>query len=386
MKIFKGAAFLGFVVTAIFAVKLLFSMIPDEIYLNAGEEASYDFGVPVTVSEKESNVETFAGMQMSYTVSCSLFGVVPLKEISVNVVGTETLYACGEPVGIYARSDGILVVSVGRDTPSYNLLKTGDYIVSIDGVYVGEKEIFKTLVNECGKDKVTIGLKRGGEYIEVSVAPQMSDDGSYILGVWVRDDLAGVGTMTYYREDGSFGALGHPISDSDTGGLFELSEGSLYTTDIIGISRGERGNPGELSGIIDYAAENYLGEITDNTASGIHGVLTEEAVNMMEAESYPVGYKQDIHTGSAYILSAASGARKLYEIEIEGIDYNSKEINKGIIFTVTDEELINLTGGVVRGMSGSALIQDGRIIGAVTHVLVNDSTKGYGIFIERMLD
>jgi stage IV sporulation protein B len=378
---------------AVLAVKLFYKAIPDEMYVLSSQDISYDFGVPVTVVLKDDDMETFSmenvsteKLSVSYDVTCLLLGLIPVKDIAVNVVSEEYVYASGEPVGIYAKSDGILVVAAGKDTAAEHLIKSGDYIVSLNGESVYEKEELSAKIDEYGADREIVGLMRNGEYIEVSVQPDMSDEGTYILGVWVRDDLAGVGTLTYYTEDGSFGALGHAISDGDTGSLFELSAGSLYTTNIIGIQRGEKGSPGELSGVIDYAEEHYLGEITDNTARGIHGTLSGAAAESFSDDIYKIAYKQDIETGSATIISSVSGEQKSYDICIDSVDYNSREENKGILFSVTDPELLELTGGIVQGMSGSPIIQNGCIIGAVTHVLVQDAAKGYGIFIEKMME
>jgi stage IV sporulation protein B len=398
----RQVTFLGFLLVGVLAVRLLGKAIPDQIYIPYGETASYDFGVPVTVTMKDEEREVFTSLatevptaeQTVYTVTCRLFGIFPVKDVEVMVVGKEYVYASGEPVGIYAKSFGILVVGTGNVTdidgtecrPADKLVKGGDYIVSVNGETVTDKEELIEKINAYGSQREILGIQRAGEYIEVSIQPAENDMGNYLLGIWVRDDLAGVGTLTYYREDGTFGALGHAISDGDTGELFEIAEGYLYTADIVGIHKGERGTPGELAGVIDYREESFLGSITDNTVLGIHGVLEETAAEELLAEEYEVAYKQDVRTGAAFILSSVSGEMKSYEIRIEDLDYNSSEQNKGILFRVTDPELLELTGGIVQGMSGSPIIQGGRLIGAVTHVFVSDSSMGYGIFIEKMLD
>ena len=162
-----------------------------------------------------------------------------------------------------------------------------------------------------------------------------------------------------------------------------MSEGWVYLADIIGIKKGEKGKPGEISGMIDYSSDCCLGTITENTQLGIRGEITNQAKTA--GESYEVCYKQDIRLGTAYIISQVSGERELYEISIESLDYSGEVENKGILFRVTDPKLLELTGGIVQGMSGSPIIQDGKIIGAVTHVFVSDASMGYGIFIEKML-
>ncbi|MCI8390769.1 MAG: SpoIVB peptidase [Roseburia sp.] len=389
---------LGFCLVAVFAGKTFYQAIPDEMYVVFGEEVRYDFHVPVSVVLKDDSTEVFEnltkpveGTNPSYTVSCRLFGIFPVKDVKVMLVGRGKVLASGMPIGIYVKTDGILVLgttdvedSGGREChPAQNLVKSGDYIVSVNGEPVYEKEELIEKIDAYGEDREILGLRRNGEYIEVSITPVLGAEGRHLLGIWVRDDLAGVGTLTYYRDDGSFGALGHAVSDGDTGTQMTMSEGWVYLADIIGIKKGEKGRPGELSGMIDYSRECCLGTITENTQLGIRGELAESAKT--SGESYEVCYKQDIRLGTAYIISQVSGERERYEISIESLDYSGEVENKGILFRVTDPKLLELTGGIVQGMSGSPIIQDGKIIGAVTHVFVSDASMGYGIFIEKML-
>lgn len=390
---------LGFGLVAVFAVKTFYQAIPDEMYVTYGDEIHYDFHVPVSVVLKDDSAEVFENLtkplegaeQPSYTVSCRLFGIFPVKDVEVMLVDRGQVWASGMPIGIYVRTDGILVLGTadvedagGRERhPAQNLVKSGDYIVSVNGEPVYGKDELIQKIDAYGDDREILGLRRNGEYIEVSLTPVMGTEGKHLLGIWVRDDLAGVGTLTYYRDDGSFGALGHAVSDGDTGTQMTMSEGWVYQADIIGIKKGEKGKPGEISGLIDYSSDCCLGTITENTQLGIRGELTGRAG--ATGEAYEVCYKQDIHTGTAYIISQVSGERKLYEISIESLDYSGEVENKGILFRVTDPGLLELTGGIVQGMSGSPIIQDGKIIGAVTHVFVSDASMGYGIFIEKML-
>lgn len=389
---------MGFFLVAAFAVKTFYQAIPNEMYIEAGKEVSYDFDVPVSVVLKEDSEEVFDNVSESvfhekkaYTVTCKLFGILPVKDVEVMLVDKQSVCASGEPIGIYVHTEGILVLGTasvedasGKEChPAQNLVKSGDYIVSVNGEPVYEKEELIEKIDEYGEDREILGVRRDGEYIEVSMTPVESKQGRHLLGIWVRDDLAGVGTLTYYEQDGSFGALGHAVSDGDTGTQMSLAEGWIYQADIVGIKKGENGNPGELSGIIDYNKNRCLGTITENTELGIRGKLQ----TLLETtQVYEVGYKQDIRPGTAYIISSVSGESKSYEITIESLDYSGKEENKGILFRVTDPELLELTGGIVQGMSGSPIIQDGKIIGAVTHVFVSDPAKGYGIFIENMLE
>ena len=198
--------------------------------------------------------------------------------------------------------------------------------------------------------------------------------------------IQGIGTMTYLEPNGSFGALGHGISDSDTGHLMESHEGSLYETEILGIEKGSVGNPGIMAGVIYYGPGCLLGEIHANTETGIFGNANEALRSRTLSSAIPVGYCQDIGKGPALLRSNVSGQIRDYEIEIQKIELNPLQKNKSMVIHITDPELLKLTGGIVQGMSGSPIIQNGKLIGAVTHVFVQDSTKGYGIFIETMLE
>ena len=207
------------------------------------------------------------------------------------------------------------------------------------------------------------------------------------MGIWVRDNAQGIGTLTFVDENGNFGALGHGINDVDTSTLMELEEGLLYKTNIIAIKKGTKGTPGELTGMISYSDKNVIGTIENNTNAGIFGKCNTMKMPLLEeAEYLPVGLKQEIHLGEAQIISTVEDTREYYDVEITEVRLDHDNVNRGIVLKITDPRLLALTGGIVQGMSGSPIIQDGKVIGAVTHVLVQDSTKGYGIFIENMLE
>ena len=270
--------------------------------------------------------------------------------------------------------------------PAENILKAGDYILSVNGEKVAEKEDLQRLVQQNGAEKEILTINRNGESIEVGVTPVQNKNGTYMLGAWVRDDLAGIGTLTYYKEDGTYGALGHAVSDGDVGGRIQMREGYVYNAQIIGVKKGQKGNPGELSGMIRYQSADCLGTIEENTDIGIYGKLDGNIAALPRGDYYNICYKQDIKQGPATIICGFTGEKKEYAIEIESLDYSGREANKGILFRVTDEQLLDMTGGIVQGMSGSPILQDGKIIGAVTHVFVSDSSMGYGIFIENMVE
>lgn len=392
---------IGYLIVILFAVQTFHEAIPEKIYVKAGEAVEYNFDVPVTVVLKDDATEVFENSTGSslaehpaYTVTCKLFGVFPVKDVEVMLVEGDSVFASGMQVGIYTKMDGVLVIGIGEvpitggseAKPAENLVKKGDYIVSLNGIEIDEKEELASLIDEYGAEQENLGIMRNGEYIEVLTEPVKSAEDTYMLGIWVRDDLAGIGTLTYYTKDGNFGALGHPVSDGDTGEVIDMEEGDLYETTIIGIQKGESGSPGELSGIINYSKGHRIGTIEENTGIGIYGVLDGNLDTMPVVNSYEAAYKQEIQLGKATILSGFTGTVESYEIEIKSLDYSGREANKGILFEVTDPELLELTGGIVQGMSGSPILQNGKIIGAVTHVLVSDPTSGYGIFIENMLE
>ena len=316
------------------------------------------------------------------------------KEVSAGTGSENLLMPGGMPIGIYMETDGVMVLgtdeiksSDGSSTsPAKHLVKDGDYIVGIDEEEVENKQELIEVMQNMSKKTVILHLRRKMEYIDVKIHPAKDEEGKYKLGIWVRDNVQGLGTITFLNANSEFGALGHGIHDVDTSELLEISEGTLYETSIQNIKKGQNGSPGGMEGIIVYNHYNVLGSITSNTETGIYGKIDRVDKVFKKQEAYPAGSKEEIKTGKAYIRCAVSGEVKDYEIQITKIDLHPGEVNKGIEIRVTDEELLRITGGIVQGMSGSPILQDGKIVGAVTHVFVQDSTKGYGIFIENMLE
>ena len=312
---------------------------------------------------------------------------------SGKVTDEKMVIPCGLPVGIYVKTDGLLVLDTQILTcsdglnyePAKNIVREGDYILSVNGEELESKEELQDLVEQSNGEKMEIELKRGDKETSVVVTPVMTTDGSYKLGIWLRDDTQGLGTITYI--DGNrFGALGHGINDYDTGTQMEIEEGSLYQARILSVKKGESGSPGELVGHVEYGAEEYIGEIEFNSEEGIYGTIECAVKTLTDNELMPVADKKEVKKGKAYVRFVMDGESRDYEVKILKVDGSGRDKNQGILFEVLDEELIEKTGGVVQGMSGSPIIQDGKLVGAVTHVLVNDPTRGYGIFIENMLD
>ena len=217
------------------------------------------------------------------------------------------------------------------------------------------------------------------------MTPVETEDGSYKLGIWVRDNIQGIGTLTYVEPNGTFGALGHGISDADTGERLEISDGDLYRADILSIRKGTAGTPGELRGVINYREENRIGTICGNSQYGIRGQM-EPGKYTESMKKIPTGLKQEIQTGKAEIRCDIGDGIREYQCEILEIDSNARDTNKCFVLRITDDDLLSRTGGIVQGMSGSPVLQNGKLIGAITHVFVNDPTKGYGIFIENMME
>lgn len=390
--------------------------VPDKLNLVVNEEEVFHFSLPPGITFESASEEVILknssdipdGMiridrpdsvsmcgknEGSYLVGMKFLGLILMKEIQVDVVDSSCAIPCGTPVGIYLSSKGVMVIGTGQVTnktgnvvePAYGLLKSGDYIQTINGETLEDKDALVDAVNASRGKAMILGIRRDGREIDVNMTPVLADDGHYKLGAWVRDDTQGIGTMTYVDMNGCFGALGHGISDSDTGALVDIDGGELYETQILGIEKGQTGKPGVMSGVIYYGKGTKLGDVTENTTEGIYGTVNRHFLDSLQADAIPIGFRQDIQRGRAYIRSKVSGEVKDYEIEIQKVDYGSVQKNKGLVLKVVDEDLLNLTGGIVQGMSGSPIIQDGKLIGAVTHVFINDPTRGYGIFMENML-
>lgn len=328
-----------------------------------------------------------------YTAVCHLFGMIPVKTMNLQVITRQELIPGGIPVGIYVQTDGIFVIGTGQietadgmvESPGKNILKTGDYIVSFQGESITRKQQLIDQLKDFKEQELVLGIRRNQELIEVVIEPVYMEDGAH-LGVWVRDDTQGVGTLTYLTADGKFAALGHGISDTDSELLMEVSEGKLYDCEIFSITKGEKGKTGKLSGKIVYNRKNLYGDVEGNLNGGIYGSANSHLLSAVQNRALPIALKQEIKEGKALILSSVGGTVEEYEVEITRIFRGEKDINKGMEILVNDERLLALTGGIVQGMSGSPILQDGKFIGAITHVFVNDPQKGYGIFIEDMLE
>ncbi|MBR4057756.1 MAG: SpoIVB peptidase [Oscillospiraceae bacterium] len=293
-----------------------------------------------------------------------------------------SLVPVGRTVGIQLQMPGAMVVGLSTaDCPSPAQaagIRTGDLIVAIQGKSVSSASAFLEQAAKIDGTPVCITVERSGSRLDFTVTPSRTESG-WVLGLWLRDSITGIGTLTYYDpETGFYGALGHPINDVDTGVRLPVGSGKLMDAEITGVRPGQVGRPGELSGSFDF--DHSCGSILINSDCGIFGYLD----GIDPADALPVATASEIHPGKASILSNVEGcAVAEYEIEIEQVQPGGAH---PLSFRVTDQKLLSITGGIVQGMSGSPILQDGKLVGAVTHVLINDPTRGYGIFIENMLD
>ncbi len=392
--------------------------VPSTIKIKAGVDQELDFKVPASGEIYKEAVETSgmanAGDQTSgslyidlgrsvtikadqvdqYKIHLKLFGIIPLKEVDVEVISDIQLKPAGIPIGIYVKTEGVLVVGIGefegedgqKVSPGKYIFQVGDYILEINDEKITEKKQLIERISHSEGQEMVFKVRRGDMAIDLKARPEMNQNGEYKMGIWVRDNAQGVGTMTYIDENGCFGALGHGINDVDTSTLMTLASGNLYQTQIIGITKGTTGSPGELTGFIEYDDSNIMGEITANTSRGIFGVCMPETADNVKYDYLPLGLKQEIKKGPAKIICSLGEGTKTYDVQITDINLENDNINRGIVLEITDPELLMATGGIVQGMSGSPIIQNGKLIGAVTHVLVQDPARGYGIFIENMLE
>lgn len=404
-KIFFLIGVILFFTILYFVIEYIF--IPKNIYMTTGESYVMNMSAPfngevesnevlsinnekvknnIEVDLKENNVisseaDTTADMKVK-------FMGLPIKNVQLCFMPEKRVEVVGKTVGICVDTKGVLVLGVGQVkgtdgkayTPCKNIIKSGDIITAINNQKVESKEELSELVNSS--NDLNISVIRDDKNISLNVRPVKSiDDNTLKLGLWVRDSTQGIGTITYYdRENNSFGALGHPINDVDTGELMEIDGGEILEAKVEKAQKGKAGTPGSLVGDIYF--DKTIGYVESNEKNGIFGHMCSD----LEGIEMPVGYKNDVKIGNASIYVNTNGKFvEKYSIHIDSINKYNTSDTKNFVLTITDKRLLNLTGGIVQGMSGCPIVQDGKLIGAVTHVFVNDPTRGYGIFIENML-
>ena len=390
-KIFKGISLflLAFIIFTVTVGGVYSLTIPRVIELSADEELpSYALLTPCGSDiSYQSDRRT-----LTSSVDYRLYGVIPTKSVVVSRPKELKLYPGGMPFGVKFITDGVLVVGFcdvdgegGKTNPAIKAgLKMNDVILRINNTeIVGACELTAAVEN-CGGKPLSITYRRGGVESTTTLTPAYSkSESKYKTGIYVRDSGAGIGTVTFINPDNySFAGLGHGICDASTGDLLPIQRGSVVNVTISGVVKGLSGSPGEVKG---YFSSGKVGTLLGNTECGVYGVFAGKPAGIHK-EPIPVGNKDELKAGKAYIYCTLdSGAAQQYEIEISNINTESNG-NKCFTIKVTDPALIEKSGGIIQGMSGSPIIQNGKLVGAVTHVMVNDPTVGYGIFIDNMLN
>ncbi len=368
------------IVLPILLLLTAYRLIPENMTVMQGQSMDFEWG---TIADADTDLVGKAAYQ------AKLFNFIPVKKVNVSVVPRRYVIPSGEAIGVKIYADGVLVVGIsdvadkqGRIfAPAKDAgIEVGDRIIEVNGNKVNDTDDFVEILND-EKGKVRITLIRGDDVRDVKLSAVYAPDSrSYKVGLWVRDSTAGIGTLTFYDpKTFSFSALGHGICDSDTGSLMTVRQGSINACNIRSVIKGEKGVAGELLG--DFAGKK-LGEIEINSLCGIRG----KAEKIPDRAFAPVASRFEVQEGNATILCDIDGnGPQEYEIEITKVSKAATDAGKNLVIRVTDPDLIEKTGGIVQGMSGSPVLQNGKIVGAVTHVFVNDPTRGYGIFIENML-
>lgn len=407
------------IITFISPFAASFLYIPEEIKLVAGREHEFKFNVPLKaniVLDKQgvlkvnskpidkNNIDISLQEPFSIQsdergtldVKLKLLGVLPLKTVKVDVISPLEVVPCGMTVGVNVVTDGIMVLGTGNVNgvdgkvyePSKGILESGDLILEVNGKPLENKEQLIECIENSNEEKLKMKVKREDEIIETSIQPVKSkEDKRFKIGAWVRDQTQGIGTITYYNpHTNSFGALGHGITDIDTKKLMPIKNGKIMKAEITSIKKGQKGIPGELTGAIYDTEESKIGSVKLNTSQGIFGKIDTNKMDLLPKDTVPIGLQHEIHEGKAVIRSNISGNKiEEFDVYIQKISKFNQDVSKGMIVKITDPRLLEKTNGIVQGMSGSPILQDGKLIGAITHVFVQDPTKGYGIFIESML-
>lgn len=371
--------------------------LPDTFYIEPGGTLTLA-AMPFLQAGEPSRGSTAAVSGSSETGSANqtlrLFGMLPVKTVRTVASATRTVTVSGGPFGVKMFADGALVVAfsdqltaLGTENPAKEAgLRLGDVIVSAAGQAIHGNEELSMAITSAEGDPIEVVFSRDGVQHTCTLTPVRDrDSGVWRAGVWVRDSSAGIGTLTFVdTEYGTFAGLGHAVSDSDTGADFPLLSGEIVPVTIIGVQKGAAGAPGELQG--EFSGAAALGTVSANDATGVYGTLQNPAA-AVTGQVMPVAEIQQVAPGPAQILTTIDGtAPQWYDVTIERVNMTAGDPNRNLLIRVTDDRLLSVTGGIVQGMSGSPVVQNGTLVGAVTHVLVNDPTRGYGIFAATMLE
>ena len=379
------------VITApIFILVLLECMtvgsMPDKIYVNKSIDVASSNLITTSRFNKVKLVKD--------KISVNLLGVLPVKQVAVQQVEGLEVYPGGTSIGVKISNKGAMVVGYSDVETSDGMMESpgklagiqlGDIIEEVNGKKVNSCSDLISTIKSCRNADIQLKLLRDNDEI-IKKMQILKEGNEYKIGLWVRDSTAGIGTLTFYDKDSKvFGALGHPITDGDTNTSFNINSGKLLRSSVLSIKKGERGNPGELKGL--FVNENdTIGTIEKNLDSGIYGEAKASLINDNFSKPMPVGFRNEIKEGHAQIITTINDeGPKAYDIEIIKLLQQDKPGSKSMVIKITDQQLLEKTGGIVQGMSGSPIIQNGKIVGAVTHVLINKPDVGYGIYIEWML-
>ncbi len=402
MKKFLKMLLLVFFLLVIYIYTLVISNIPNKLVIFEGESINMRTLIGMNIKSKESTIETAStnGNKISNqvgktTLEVSFLNTLKLKDVDVNVLPRTTVIPVGNIAGVKLYTSGVLVVGMseieGNDSKKYKPyentgIKEGDTIIKIDDKQISTTEDLIKTVNMSNGQDIKVKFIHQEETKECSMTPVKTNKSEYKLGLWVRDSAAGVGTVTFYEPTSkTFGALGHGITDIDTNELINISSGEFITTRILNITKGEVGEPGRIQGTVEN--QQNIGTISKNSRFGIYGKVNNLAsLNIDKSKELEVALRDEIKTGKATILcSLDNQTPKEYEIEIQKIYKENNYDNKSMQIKVTEQRLIDKTGGIIQGMSGAPILQNGKFIGAVTHVLVNNPKEGYAVFGDIML-
>ena len=380
-------------VTVLVGVSYMNTVLPEEFNVISGAQLKLEGAIPIKavyLGESLSETKVSKSTPKNYSVNLKAFGFIPIKQASVKVVSKNEVRVLGSPFGIKIYTDGVMVVGLdsvttenGKISPGLKAgLKEGDLIISINGEKVFSNEDVARIIEASDGKELTLNIISNEKSKTVKITPALCyQSGKYKTGIWVRDSSAGIGTLTFYSPtSGTVCGLGHGICDVDTGKLLTMNSGELVKAEILDVNKGNSGDPGELIG--RFKDESFS-TLKINNETGVYGScdLSYDDKNLTE-----LALKQEVKVGEAQILTTVNGETpKYYKCEIEKIAHNNS-ITKNMVVKITDDELISKTGGIVQGMSGSPILQNGKLVGAVTHVLVDDPTKGYAIFAENMLE
>lgn len=393
---------LVFFLLIIYSYTLVITNLPDELVVFEGETIFMKTLLGLNIKLNDETIETSSNSSQSLTkqagkstLEVSLFDSINIKNVNVDVLPKTTVIPVGNIAGVKLYTNGVLVVGMseieGYDNKKYKPyenkgIKEGDTIVKIDEKLINSTEdLIETVNNSQGRD-IKVQYIHQEETKECSISPVKTSSSQYKLGLWVRDSAAGVGTVSFYEPTSkTFGALGHGITDIDTNELINIASGEFVTTRILNITKGESGNPGKIQGTVEN--QTNIGKIYKNSKFGIYGKVDNiSSLNIDTSKEMEVALREEIKTGKATILCSLDNQQpQEYEIEIEKINKENNYDNKSMQIKITDQKLLEKTGGIIQGMSGSPVIQNGKFVGAVTHVLVNDPTKGYAVFGDIML-